>query len=101
MNFIRKWVSGDKKRLVCDSYNLDLSYITPRIIAMAFPASGIESIYRNNIDEVAQFIKEKHGSNYKIINLSNRKYDYTKFDNKVDEYGNIAEGMPMVALNSI
>ena len=86
MNFIRKWVSGDKKRLVCDNYNLDLSYITPRIIAMAFPASGIESIYRNNIDEVAQFIKEKHGSNYKIINLSNRKYDYTKFDNKVDEY---------------
>ena len=86
MNFVRKWVSGDKKRYISEDYNLDLSYITPRIVAMAFPASGFESVYRNKIEDVSKFIKEKHGSNFLIINLSNRKYDYTKFDNQVEEY---------------
>ena len=83
MNFVSKWVSGDKKRYISEDYNLDLSYITPRIVAMAFPASGFESVYRNKIEDVSKFIKEKHGSNFLIINLSDRKYDYTKFDNQV------------------
>lgn len=38
-------------------YCLDLSYITSRIIAMAFPASGIESWFRNDITEVYTHIK--------------------------------------------
>ena len=41
INKIRKIVAGPKKRLKEDGYNLDLTYITPRIIAMSFPASGI------------------------------------------------------------
>jgi phosphatidylinositol-3,4,5-trisphosphate 3-phosphatase/dual-specificity protein phosphatase PTEN len=47
MNFIREIISGKKNRLKEDSYNLDLTYITPRIIAMSYPASGIESVFRN------------------------------------------------------
>lgn len=86
MNFIRKIVSGDKRRLITNKFNLDLSYITPRIIAMAFPASGVESLYRNNINDVAEYIYNNHGLHFRIINLSNRKYDYAKFNNKVDEY---------------
>ncbi len=62
---------------------MDLTYITPRIIAMAYPASGLESIYRNPITEVSRFLKSKHKNNYLIINLSNRKYDYSKLDNMV------------------
>lgn len=86
MNYIRTLVSGDKKRFVNNTYNLDLSYITPRVIAMAFPASGFEGLYRNSITDVSQFIQANHNENYMIINLSNRKYDYTKFHNKVKEY---------------
>jgi hypothetical protein len=52
MNYIRTLVSGKKKRYIDRKFNLDLSYITPRIIAMAFPGSGIETMYRNNIDSV-------------------------------------------------
>ncbi len=52
MNYIRTLVSGKKKRFVDRKFNLDLSYITPRIIAMAYPASGIETVYRNDIDAV-------------------------------------------------
>jgi phosphatidylinositol-3,4,5-trisphosphate 3-phosphatase/dual-specificity protein phosphatase PTEN len=52
MNYIRTLVSGKKKRFVDRKFNLDLSYITPRIIAMAYPAAGIETVYRNDIDSV-------------------------------------------------
>ncbi|MCQ2819908.1 MAG: hypothetical protein MJ252_21800 [archaeon] len=98
MNFFRKKVSGQKKRLVDDKYDLDLSYITPRIIAMAFPASGLEKLYRNSIDEVSEFIKEKHGTNFRVINLANRKYDYSKFNNQVDEYEWIDHHAPPIGI---
>ena len=49
MDFIREIISGKKNRFIQDKYNLDLTYITPRIIAMSYPASGIESLYRNPI----------------------------------------------------
>ena len=50
---LREKVSGARKnRLKENGFNLDLSYISPRIIAMAYPASGIEKYYRNNIEDV-------------------------------------------------
>ena len=52
MDYFRERVSQKKIRLKDGIHNLDLSYITPRIIAMAFPASGIESAFRNHIDDV-------------------------------------------------
>lgn len=33
--------------------------------------------------KVAKFLKEKHGNNYLIFNLSGRTYDASKFDNHV------------------
>lgn len=64
---------------------------------MAFPADGVESTYRNNIDgtghmdstnfaDVAQLLRSKHSDNFMIYNLSERKYDYTKFNNQVHEW---------------
>jgi len=38
---MRKVVGGPKNRINEEKYDLDLTYITDRVIAMAFPASGI------------------------------------------------------------
>jgi hypothetical protein len=45
-------VSGKRRRLEVDGVNLDLTYITTRVIAMSYPSSGFESMYRNPIDKV-------------------------------------------------
>jgi len=85
MDLLRTKVSGAKNRFIDDTYNLDLSYITPRLIAMAFPASGFESLYRNHVDDVANFLNERHNSDFLIFNLSGKKYDNNKFKNKVNK----------------
>ena len=53
MNYLRKLVSGKRRRLQNTNYDLDMTYITSRVIAMSFPASGtLESTYRNPIQNV-------------------------------------------------
>jgi len=50
-NFIRSKVSGKRRRFQEEGYDLDLTYITDRIVAMSFPASTMrEKIFRNNIN---------------------------------------------------
>lgn len=83
MDFIRRLVSQKKIRFKDDEYDLDLSYITDRIIAMAYPADGVESTFRNRIDHVASFLQKYHENLFLIINASNRNYDFSKFNNNV------------------
>lgn len=53
IGLVRKIVAGPKNKTSWNGVELDLTYITDRILAMAFPASGIEKTYRNSIDDVA------------------------------------------------
>jgi len=49
-NKIRTTVSGKRNRTKKDGFDLDLTYITPRILAMSFPAADFfKKMYRNNI----------------------------------------------------
>ena len=52
---------------------------------MGLPGSGVQSIWRNNIDVVAKFLKSNHKNHFMIWNLSEKEYDYSKFDNKVQK----------------
>ena len=47
-------VSGKRRRTVEGNVNLDLTYITPQIIAMSYPSEGMESLYRNPIERVRE-----------------------------------------------
>ena len=52
-NLVKKIVAGPKRTLKFEGRELDLTYISERIIAMAFPACNIiEKAYRNNINDV-------------------------------------------------
>jgi hypothetical protein len=79
MNFLRNIVARDKNRYKDNEVELDISYITPRILAMSFPASGIESMYRNNIKSVSMFLQKKHNNKCLILNLSKREYNKDLF----------------------
>jgi phosphatidylinositol-3,4,5-trisphosphate 3-phosphatase/dual-specificity protein phosphatase PTEN len=83
MDFLRKAFSKKKRRFVDQDFNLDLSYITPRIIAMSYPASGLSKLFRNPIDEVAKFLETKHESYFEVLNLAEVPYDHSKFHNRV------------------
>ena len=73
--YVKSLVSKDKTRFCYDGFDLDLTYITPRIIAMGYPSKNIEGIYRNNIEDVQNFFNTRHIKHYKVYNLcEERKY---------------------------
>jgi phosphatidylinositol-3,4,5-trisphosphate 3-phosphatase/dual-specificity protein phosphatase PTEN len=86
IDFLRKKVSGKKNRYECSGHSLDLTYITPRLIAMSLPGEGLHKFYRNSIDSVAEVLKNNHKANCKVINISGIRYDYEKFHNNVQEF---------------
>jgi len=48
MDYLRKVVSGKRRRFADGNYDLDITYITPRVIAMSYPAVTVmETAYRN------------------------------------------------------
>ena len=42
MNYFRKLVSGHRRRFQFKNYDLDITYVTKRVVGMSFPAKGIE-----------------------------------------------------------
>ncbi|KAM3869469.1 putative tyrosine-protein phosphatase TPTE [Diretmus argenteus] len=81
----RRMVSENKRRYQKDGFDLDLTYVTDRVIAMSFPSSGKQSFYRNPIREVARFLDTKHEGHYKVYNLCSEKgYDPKFFHYRVE-----------------
>ena len=68
-SLVRQLVSKDKNRFCFDGFDLDLTYITPNIIAMGKPSTSIEGMYRNKLDDVKQFFNSRHPNHYKVYNL--------------------------------
>ncbi|XP_067264704.1 tensin-1 isoform X4 [Chanodichthys erythropterus] len=70
-----------------ENYEVDLVYITERIISVTFPSNVEEPSYSANIKEVATMLRSKHGDNYLLFNLSEKRYDISKLNPKVLDFG--------------
>ncbi|KAJ7637102.1 hypothetical protein FB45DRAFT_989334 [Roridomyces roridus] len=79
-DYIRRLVSGNKARFKDTNLNLelDLVYLTDRIIIMGYPAEGLESFYRNDRD-----------ANFWVFNfcpMRENSYSASFFDGRVSRY---------------
>ena len=67
-NLLKRLVSKKKRRIQTPFYDLDMAYITERVIGMGFPATGCETVYRNSLVDLREYLDRYHGE-YKIYNL--------------------------------
>ncbi|XP_022671906.1 phosphatidylinositol 3,4,5-trisphosphate 3-phosphatase TPTE2-like isoform X2 [Varroa destructor] len=80
----RHVISENKRRYQKDGFDLDLVYVTSRIIAMSYPSSGRMAWYRNPIQDVEKFFVTKHSGHYKVCNMcSERTYDDSHFERQI------------------
>ncbi|XP_061111783.1 tensin-3-like isoform X2 [Conger conger] len=70
-----------------EGYELDLIYVTERIIAVSFPRVCSEETYQRNLQDVTRMLKSKHANNYLVINLSEKRHDLTKMNPKTMDMG--------------
>uniref|UniRef100_A0A3B3SY26 Auxilin n=1 Tax=Paramormyrops kingsleyae TaxID=1676925 RepID=A0A3B3SY26_9TELE len=64
---------------------LDISYITSRIIVMSYPVEAVDIGYKNHIEDMRSFLDSRHVDHYTVFNLSQRNYRGTKLSNRVSE----------------
>nr|XP_043900824.1 putative tyrosine-protein phosphatase auxilin isoform X3 [Solea senegalensis] len=64
---------------------LDIAYITSRIIVMTYPAESVQIGYQNHVEDMRSFLDSRHADHYTVFNLSQRNYRGAKFSNRVSE----------------
>uniref|UniRef100_A0A8C6UZS9 Tensin 1b n=1 Tax=Neogobius melanostomus TaxID=47308 RepID=A0A8C6UZS9_9GOBI len=70
-----------------EGVELDLLYITERIISVSFCSSVEEQSYAANLREVSSMLRSKHGHNYLLFNLSEKRFDISELHPKVLDFG--------------
>ncbi|CAI9276939.1 unnamed protein product [Lactuca saligna] len=66
---------------------LDISYITDRIIALSFPSELMRSMYQNPMTQVKEILENRHPLHYKVYNLSTEQaYDPSHFNDLVERF---------------
>ncbi|GMF22148.1 unnamed protein product [Phytophthora lilii] len=86
---LKHLVSKEKRRFSSDGFDLDLTYVTQRLVALGYPAEKIEGIYRNHYRDVFRFFEQRHPGRYRVYNLCvERRYaPEEKFHGRVAEFG--------------
>lgn len=89
---MRRLVSGPR------TGDLDMSYITPRILAMALPSTGIDGAIRNSRHQVIDHLKQHHEDWYLVFNLcAESRYQY---DRSVFSHKNAPEGAVLIPVKN-
>ncbi|XP_062853704.1 tensin-1 isoform X1 [Trichomycterus rosablanca] len=70
-----------------EGYDVDLIYITERIISLSFPGIAEEHSYSMHLREVISMLRSKHQQHYLLLNLSEQRHDITKLNPKVLDFG--------------
>ena len=89
MELLRTLVSKEKVRFTEDGFDLDLTYITPRIIAMGAPSEGRDALFRNPMADVQRLLELRHEGHYKVYDLRAEKgasYDPKCFKGRVGSF---------------
>ncbi|XP_073159435.1 phosphatidylinositol 3,4,5-trisphosphate 3-phosphatase and protein-tyrosine-phosphatase PTEN1 isoform X2 [Henckelia pumila] len=86
-NYIRNLVSKKRRRMLVAGYDLDMTYITDRLLAMSFPAERMRAVYRNPLWQVKSALEMRHSGHYKVYNLCiEENYDASHFEGRVERY---------------
>eukprot|EP00051_Salpingoeca_urceolata_P021098 m.325045 g.325045 ORF g.325045 m.325045 type:complete len:1234 (-) comp19733_c1_seq2:31-3732(-) len=71
-----------------DAGDLDITYITPKVIAMSKPAEGLSSAYRNGLSDLRLYLEKAHKGRCLIVNVGEKSYDPLKLKGiKVVQFG--------------
>ena len=89
---LRTAVSQNKRRYTNHGFDLDLTYITDRIIAMSAPALGANKTYRNDIHVVSRFLSLRHYGSFFVFNLC---------DTCISSDGSIGQYHPQMFFNHV
>ncbi|KAF8378762.1 hypothetical protein HHK36_030111 [Tetracentron sinense] len=85
--YIRQMVSKKRRRMLVGGYDLDMSYITDRLLAMSFPAERMRAMYRNPLWQVKSVLDMRHLGHYKIYNLCiEESYDPSHFHGRLEVF---------------
>ncbi|XP_077428366.1 tensin-2-like isoform X1 [Vanacampus margaritifer] len=68
-------------------YDIDLTYITERIISVFFMPELEEQRYHGELQEMATMLKSKHQDKFLLLNLSEKRHDITRLIPKVQDFG--------------
>lgn len=84
---IRNLVSKKRRRMLVEGYDLDMTYITDRVLAMSFPAERMRAVYRNPLWQVKSVLDMRHQDCYKVYNLCiEEAYEPSHFHGRVARY---------------
>jgi len=67
--WFRRLAADRRHRYDFHGFDLDLAYVTSRVIAMGFPSQGAGRCFRNPQSEVDRFLRWAHGDDFRIYNL--------------------------------
>lgn len=65
-SYLRSLVSKKRRRLIIGGYDLDMSYISDKLLAMSFPAERMRAVYRNPLWQVKSVLDMRHPDHYKV-----------------------------------
>uniref|UniRef100_M4EBV4 Uncharacterized protein n=1 Tax=Brassica campestris TaxID=3711 RepID=M4EBV4_BRACM len=86
-SYLRNLVSKKRRRLTMGGYDLDMSYISDKLLAMSFPAERMRAVYRNPILQVKSVLDMRHHNHYKVYNLCIEEcYDPENFYGRVERF---------------